>query len=156
MKRRSLIPSRRSTHEGPLPQAAGLFCGGCYTTILNPGLARTGKVLEGTRWFTKSDLTLMNPLGRTAEARYAPTERRIGVVSYRKCYLCPRCASCYKCEVINDRPVPIVIVDPWLPPAREQRLSGAQLRSDEAPITGRRTPPAFNTKVTQGRKGARV
>ncbi len=90
-------------------------CIGCNRDITEPGLCRTGKVLQSSEVRTK--LLTDKWEGLTTIRSFVP------VIKYAKGTLCDKCAACYHNVLIGKELHPIVKVDPLhgLPKPRDQK-----------------------------------
>lgn len=181
VKRVSLLPSRVIGRiEGPQPQV-GTRCVGCRK-LVNPAFSYTGSVLSDLIHSTLKGSDTTPILGTVAIQVFTPppsmrevvvggatieTSRRIAFRRREKGYICDGCASnITTVEGKDGERIPVVITDPK--GNFNDTLGGSQVTrqqvdrecasvESESPAPSfRRSKPAFNTRVTQGRKGKRV
>lgn len=119
MRRKSLLPSKVIRLIGPRT-TTGIICVGCGRSITEPGLCRTGGILD-----SPCVRTVMSS-GFTKEGLSYLQSKVISFPQYVKGYLCEKCGSCYSNIRVGNEWLPLVKVDPlWgLPKPRDARVGG--------------------------------
>lgn len=169
VKRVSTLPSRfipKAPDEAPKPTHACVACG----EEVNPGFCYRGSVLSDlihSTLLTSSTTPVLGVMslevpgykkdvvigGHTIEGR-----KQIAFRKRTKGLLCQRCASCIS-RVPAGKPDPITGKVETVPIVDTEPVAGylaETARGAETDLTKWRRGPAFNTRVTQGRRGKRV
>lgn len=164
-KHLSMIPARFHKVEGPQRQVDSR-CVGCGGPV-NPAFSYSGSVLSDlihTAMKTSSTTPVVGTMQTyghaTAKGDVVITRvlgghtvegvRKIAFRKRTKGLICDSCAACTLTVDNNGEKVPLVITE-----ARGGFLGETARGAESSPLKFRRGP-AFNTRVTQGRRGKRV